>query len=194
MIRFYLLPMERVGVWRGPKYFKWMFNPNGIDCLWSCKDYGSIDMGTLAADISQADHNSLIINTDVYSFPENLDVTMAQAERSAMNTYLEAHALPGDWISSSETFYSAARTITGMMLYNQRVCAILGYPENPYIGITLNTQYRNIPNPLHDALSQAAVDLGYTWTVANNDQARKVFKLMANQWGSNPIEFGFVTL
>ena len=65
---------------------------------------------------------------------------------------------------------------------------------DPYAGITLNTQYRNIANPLHDALRQAAIEMGYTWNVGNNDQARRILKLMSDQWGNTPIYFGFVTL
>ena len=194
MIRFYILPIERVDNHRGPKYFKWRFNETGIDCRWSMKDYGSIDMAVLAADILQADHDALVLNSDVYAFPENIDPAMTLAERSALNTYIEAHGIPGDWLAPGDTFRSVLRVITGMFLYLQRVLAIIGYPTDPYSGLTLNTQYRNIPNPLHDAMSQAAAELGYTWNVGNNDQVRKIFKLMSDEWGSQPIYFGFVTL
>jgi len=74
------------------------------------------------------------------------------------------------------------------------VLAIIGYPADPFAGITLNTQYRNIPTALHDALLQAATELGYTWDVANNTQVRRIFKLMADQWGVQPILFGIATL
>ena len=196
MIRFYILPIERntEGNARGPKYFKWRFSDTGIDCRWSMKDYGSIDMAVLAADILQADHDALVLNADVYAFPENLDPAMTLAERQALNTYIEAHGIPGDWLAPGDTFRSVLRVITGMFFYLQRVLAIIGYPTDPYAGLTLNTQYRNIPNPLHDAMSQAAGELGYTWNVANNDQIRKIFKLMSDEWGSQPIYFGFVTL
>lgn len=198
MIRFYLLPIERnaTGNARGPKYFAWRLDPDppGLASRWSMKDYGSIDMCTLAVDITTTDHDALVLNADVYAFPENLDVTMTLANRQALNTYLEAHGLPGDWLAAGVTFRGALKTVTGMMLYMQRVLAIIGYPTDPYAGITLNTQYRNIPNPLHDALSQAASELGYAWNVANNDQVRKILKLMSDEWGVAPIYFGFVTL
>lgn len=196
MIRFYILPIERVGSSRGPKYFRWQIGPTppGINCPWSMKDYGSIDMAILAADILQADHDALILNADVYAFPDNLDPVMTLAQRQTLNTYIEAHGIPGDWLAQGDTFRSVLRVITGMFMYLQRVLAIIGYPSDPYAGLTLNTQYRNIPNPLHDAMSQAATELEYTWNVASNDQIRKIFKLMSDQWGSQPIYFGFVTL
>jgi len=198
MIMFYLLPIERnaAGNMRGPKYFAWLGDPDppGIACPYSMKDYGSIDMGVLAADILQADHDALVLNADVYAFPENIDPAMTTAQRSTLNTYLEAHGIPGDWLAPGNTFRSVLRVVTGMFLYLQRVLAIIGYPQDPYAGLTLNTQYRNIPNPLHDAMSQAASELGYAWNVGNNDQIRKIFKLMSDQFGAASIYFGFVTL
>ena len=155
---------------------------------------GSIDMGVLAADILQADHDALILNADVYSFPANMDVTMTLSNRQAMNTYLEAHAIPGDWLSPGDTFLYACRIVTAMFLYLQRTLAILGYPVDPFAGLTLNTRYGQLTTEYQNAMSQAAADLGYTWGVAANDQIRKIWKMMADQWGSQPIYFGFVTL
>ncbi len=192
MIRFYLLPIERNGANRGPKYFSWSDDPDppGIVCRASIKDYGSIDMGVVCADITQADHDSLVLHPDVYAFPENLDAGMAQAEKNALNTYLESNAVPADWLKVGDTFRAALRVVTAMFLYMQRVLAILLYPANPFAGLTLNTQYQSIPNPLHDALAAGAISLGYTWNVSPNDQVRKVFKTMADQWGGRPILFG----
>ena len=198
MIRFYLLPINRFedsdGIRRGPKYFKWNGNPTGIDCRWSMKDYGSIDMALLAADILQVDHDSLVLNSDVYAFPENLNPLMTLAQRSTLNTYIEAYGIPGDWLKQGDTFRSVLRTITAMFLYLQRTLAILGYPADPFAGLTLNTRYNQMTIAYQNALSQAAIDLGYTWNVAANDQIRKIWKMMADQWGSREILFGFVTL
>lgn len=194
-VRFYVLPIEVRGL-RLPKYFAWKGDsiPPFLGSPWTMKDYGSINMCVLCSNISDADHAALMLNADVYSLPVDLDVTMSVTQRSAMNTYLEAHAIPGDWLAPGDTFRSALRTVTSMMLYLQRVLALIGYPSDPFAGLTLNTQYRNIPNPLHDALGQAASELGYTWTTANNDQVRKIFKAQADQWGSAPILFGIATL
>jgi len=197
MIRFYILPVQRIedeDIRRGPKYFKWDGNPTGINCPWSIKDYGSIDMAVLAADILQADHDALILNADVYAFPENLDPVMTLANRQAMNTYLEVRGIPGDWLKQGDTFRSVLRTVTGIFLYLQRVLAILGYPANPFAGLTLNTRYGQLTTAYQNALSQAAIDLGFTWNVAANDQIRKIWKLTADQWGSQPFYFGFVVL
>jgi len=194
MIRFYILPIERVGNARGPKYFRWRYNETGISCPWSMKDYGSIDMAVLAADILQADHDALVLNADVYALPENLDPLMALADRQTLNTYIEAHGIPGDWLKQGDTFRSVLRTITAMFLYLQRALAILEYPVDPFAGLTLNTRYNQLTTAYQNALSQAASELDYTWNVAANDQIRKIWKDMADQWGNREIYFGFVTL
>lgn len=195
-VRFYILPIERNGRYRGPRYFNWSYDPDppGIDCQWSIKDYGSIDMGVVAADIADTDHNALILNSDVYAFPVDLDSTVDNAGRTAINNYYEVHGIPADWVGIGDTYRSVLRITCGVFLYLQRVLGIIGYPTDPYAGLTLNTQYRNIPNPLHDAMQTGAISLGYTWDVVGTDQIRKIFKMMSDQWGSKPIYFGFVSL
>lgn len=191
MVRFYIIPIQRTADnHRGPMYFKWRFNEAGIDCIWSMIDYGSIDMAVICADISQVDHDYLVLQPNVYSFPLDLDIIMNVSDRNALNTFLEAHAIPGDWLSPSDTFRSALRTVTCMMRYMMRVLAIIGYPPNPYSGITLNTQYKNVPNPLHDAMQQASTEQNYAWNVSPNDQIRKIFKYMSDQWASTSTIFG----
>lgn len=201
MIQFYLLPIERIDNYRGPSYFDFKGHESiaghiqlDIGEQWSMKDYGSIDMSVLAFTAAEAKHTDLIGRANVYQFPENLDVTMVLADRQALNTYLEAHGIPGDWLKQGDTFRYSLRTITAMFLYLQRALAILGYPADPFAGLTLNTRYGQLTTAYQNALSQAASELGYTWGVAANDQIRKIWKDMADQWGSQPILFGFVTL
>lgn len=202
MIRFYLLRVERIDNHRGPAFFDyWQHIEPGhvqIDVAageaWSLKDYGSIDWGVIAMNAAEAKHTDLASRAEVYAFPENLDPTMTAQQRGELNTYLEAHALPGDWLTPQDTFRSALRTITAMMLYLQRVLAILGYPANPLAGLSLNTRYGQLTTAYQQAMSQAASELGYAWDVVANDQLRKIWKMMADQFGAAPIYFGFVTL
>lgn len=207
MIRYYLLPIERIDdagtIRRGPAYFDFRGHiepghvqvDNAAGEAWSMKDMGSVDMAVFAFNAAEAKHTDLAgRGPDVYQFPENLDVTLSAAQRTALNTYLEAHNIPGDWLAPSDTWRQNLRIITAMFLYLQRTLAIIGYPQNPFAGISLNTRYNQIANPLYDAMSQAATDLGYAWGVTANTQVRRIFKLMADQWGARPIGFGFIDL
>lgn len=196
MIRFYLVPIDRVGDYRGPKYFKWRFG-EGIDCLWSLKAYGRVDVGLLAADITQTDHDALILNVDVFSFPENIELNMTPADRSALQSYLEGMPIPipGDWLSPSDTYRTAIKTIAGMMMFMQRLTHIMDSAPETW-GVTLNTQYKDFPPELQAGILQTINELGWDDSVIkDNWTVRVLWKNMADQWGDTPIIFGgFVTL
>ena len=200
VIRYYILPVDIYnnpdsgGRERGPMYLKWRRNPDGLAVQWSAKDYGSIDMMVVAVNAEEADHTYLAAQSDVYAFPENLDVNPSPAELSALEDYLEIAFIPAQWLSPSETWREALRTITGMFLFMQRLTGITG--ENPLTwGITLNTQFRNIDQQYQDAITEAFVTLDYDETVLrDNWTLRIILKNAADQWGERPIYFGFVTL
>lgn len=198
MTRFYLVPIESVGNTRGPEYFPWFFDPDPVAELagvrWSLKDYGVINQGVVAAEVTQAQHDFLAAQAEVFDFPENLDAAMGSADRTALSNYLEAVAIPADWLSPADTYRTALRTVTGMFLFMQRYTAITG--TNPLqSGLTLNTQFRNLNAVNQNAIRQTFTDLGYDDTVIrDNWTLRVLLKNAADQWGSRAIEFGFVSL
>jgi hypothetical protein len=175
-------------------YFKWRYNPIGIDCPWSMKDYGMINYAVLAADIADADHTALVAHTDVLAIPINLDSTMTAGAVNTAKAFLENWNIPAGWINTGVTYRSVLRTITSMFLFMQRVTAILGHTVD--VGtISLSTQVRNIPVDIRNALAQAASEMGYNYSaVTGTTTLRTVLKAMADAWGSQPIYFGFVTL
>ena len=195
MIRFYVLPVEQVGIYRGPKYFHWRFDPDppGIDCFWAMKDYGVINECVIAADITLTDHNNLVASGDVYDFPESMDVNMPTAERNLLIGVLDAAYVPSHWINSSTSYRVALRTITGMFLYMQALSALGG---NPFAwGIDLNTKWSQLSAQQKDWITQAAWNMGYTTDfITTNTTVRQIIKGMADQWGSKVIHFGFTDL
>ena len=195
VIQYYLLPVQVVNdVYRGPSYLKWRWNPEGLDVPWSCKDYGLIDVMVCAVDGAQADHDYLAAQGDVYQFPENLEVNPSPAELNQLETYLEGAYIAADWLSPSETWHEALRTVTGMFLFMQRLTAITGNSPLEW-GVTLNTQFRNLDQVYQDAITQAFTDLGYDDSVIRtNWTLRVLLKNAADQWGEKPILFGFTTL
>lgn len=203
-ILFYLIPVmvviitppgEDPQTYRGPSYLKWFQNPDGLAVRWSCKDYGSVDMMLCAVNAEPADHDWLAIQSDVYQFPQDIDVNVPQSSVATLQAYLEAHAVPGDWTSPSETWRSTLRTITGMFLYMQRLTAMTGNVSPLDWGYTLNTQWRNVEAEHQDAIVASAASLGYdTSFIGNNTLLRAIIKAFADVWGAAPIYFGFVTL
>jgi hypothetical protein len=198
-IRYYVLPIERStdGNGRGPKYFEWRRDPDppGLTSPWSMIDYGLIDQAVLVSDITDPDRTSLVAQADVYEFPLDLDANMTQQQQSTLTTFLETKVIPAQWLSGTQTFRSVLRTITGVFLYIQRISGILGVDPMTISGVTLNTQYRNLPADFSAALSQAASDLDYDFSgVRNNTTLRNILKSMADQWGARPIYMGMATL
>ena len=197
--RFYLLPIQVVTVngqiSRGPMYLLWRRNPTGIDCVWSHKDYGSIDLGVVMADATTAQHATIAAQANVYQFPENLDVTMTSAQRSTLSTYLEANAVPGTWIAAGDTFRTALRTVTAMFLFMQRL-TVKAQGTNPLQwGIGLNTQWRNLTTEQQGWISESFTSMGYDASfIRGTTTMRLIIKNASEQWGEKPILFGPVTL
>src|SRR3990167_4693881 len=120
--RFYLLPIENSldGTGRGPKYFSWRMDPDppGIAGSWGMMDYGFVPYALLVAkDISQANHDALILNSDVYAFPINLDTPVSDP---IIDTFFENINLPTDWLTPATTYRELMRQTAGMFQFNQR--------------------------------------------------------------------------
>lgn len=49
MLGIYLVPIETIGNGRGPQYFAWRANPDGIRCTWAMMDYGFAPTALLVA-------------------------------------------------------------------------------------------------------------------------------------------------
>jgi hypothetical protein len=193
-IRYYIVPIERVDLGRGPKYFKWRLGTGTITCQWAMVDYGQVDQAVVAADISDADHATLAAASDVMTLPVNLDANMTAGAVNTAQTWLESIGVPAGWINAGLTYREVLRTVTALFLFVQRVCAILGRA----ITITqagLNTQFRNLPADVRAAITQAADEQGFNRTgISNTTTMRNILKLMADAWEDKPILFGFTSL
>lgn len=201
VIQYHLIPVDVYihpdsgATYRGPMYLKWRWNPSGLDVQWSCKDYGVIDIMMCAVNAEPVDQAYLDAQTDTYTFPEVIDsVNPSPAELSALETYLEASYIPANWLSPSEDWRTAMRTITGMFLFMQRLTTITGSSPLDW-GVTLNTRFNQLDQAYQDALIEAYDTLGYDSSVVrDNWTLRVILKNTAEQWGTKPILFGFTTL
>jgi len=118
---------------------------------------------------------------------------MTQQQQNALGSFLEGVAVPGNWLTGSQTFRSVLRTISGMFLFMQRVSTLFG--GNPLTsGISLNTQWRNVPANLQAAIETAAAEWGYTGSIAANTTMRNLLKQFADLWGAKPIYMGLAEL
>ncbi len=193
-IRYYIVPIERVGTGRGPKYFKWRLGTGTIDCQWAMVDYGLVDQAVVAADISDIDAATLAAAADVMAIPVALDNKLTSGAVSTAKTWLESIGVPAGWVTTALTYREVLRTVTALFLFMQRVCAILGRKVT-VTKTALGTQFRNLPADVRAAITQAADEQGFDRSgVSNTTTLRVILKLMADAWDDTPILFGFTSL
>ena len=193
-IRFYVLPIMRVGNSRGPKYLKWRDNATGINCRWNMIDYGLLDQAIVAADVTSAQHTTLAAKSDVLAIPTNINTKLTATAVTTAETYLEGIGMPAQWVSTSYTYRQVLRIVGGCFLYMQRVTAILERPITLTGGV-LNMQMQNIAADIRAALQQAADEQGFDYSgVTATTSVRQVLRAMAEAWGSKPILMGITEL
>ena len=190
MIRFFVLPTETVGIYRGPKYFHWRYDPDppGVDCLWSAKLYGRAPACVLAADIARPDHDRLALLRDVFAFPVHLDGNIPGSDRSRLGKVLDRLRIPKYWLTGAITYREALRTISCMCAYMLELDKLGGDPFN--WGVSLETRWCELSAQQKDWIKGAAWACGYTiGFIMVNTQLQQILKGMADQFGGKPISF-----
>lgn len=190
------MPVETIDNGRGPKYFSWFDSPDGISSRWSMMDYGFMPNAlVLAHDISQADHDALILNSDVYSFQDNLDQAVTDP---TIDVFFEAINIPTDWLTPATTYLELLRQAAGMFQFNQRYGGIAAAETNELHSIfdnaDLSTRLRQM-TAQEQAWFLAAVDsFGFDSSLVNdNNTLRQLVKFAGDIWENTPFIMGGVT-
>lgn len=196
-VRFYIMPIEVVNeTKRGPAYLKWRFNPDGVDAPWSMKDFGFQDTCIVAADVTAAQHQTLVANSDVVAAPANIDnIIDTVAKRDNVRDKLEDLNVPAGWVQTGMSYREVLRPVTHLFMFAQRYHALTGR-KMVEPGYNLNTRISDLPLEVRQGLQQAADDLGYdTSGIAGSWLYRRGLKHLGDQWGESPVIFGdLVTL
>lgn len=201
MRRLYLVPVEQVtnGITRnGPKYFAWRFDPDppGISGGVSLMDYGFMPyMLALARNISQADHDALILNNDVYSFPENLDQQIDSGDN--LDVFFEAINIPTDWLTAANTYHEFLRQAAAMFQFAQAYHGIAasetGEHHHLFDTVTLDDRYRDMTVLQQRWFDATVAHFGYDPEIINpNRTFRQLLKLVGDAWGNRPFYMGGV--
>jgi hypothetical protein len=151
-------------------------------------DYGFMPSALLLArDISEADHASLILNADVYAFPDNLDSPVSDAR---VSTFFEAIRLPTDWLTPSTTYRELLRQVAGMMQFNQRYGGISG-GHSIFENATLSTRLRQMTTQERAWFLATVESFGYDPAIVNtNSQLRLLVRQAGNYWQGIPFYMG----
>ena len=190
-MKIYLVPIEQVGSSRGPEYFTWRFDANGpsINCVWSLMDYGFVNNGLLVAhDILPADHDALILHSDVYVFPDNWDAAIS--DKTVIDALFEAINIPTDWTTPATTYRELLRTLAGMFQFNQRYGGLSNGQSVFGGGITLETNWNSLSAQQQSWFNQTIASFGYVYTVQGNPKLRTLAKQVGDLWGVQPFIMG----
>ncbi len=192
MQRFYLIPIEQFGNYRGPKYFVWRYNSTGINCVWSMMDYGFMPEALLLAqDITLLDDAALMTNPDVYGFPTTgLDLAISGTD--PIKTFCEGVNIPTDWTTATTTYLQLLRILAGMFQFAQRYAGISG---QALLGgtVTLATRYRDLSPQQQTWFDATIQSFGYNLSPNPNNTFRQMLKSAGDAWGSQPFIMGGVS-
>jgi len=204
-IRLYVMPLEAgIGpeLSHGPKYLSWKWDPDPSNNVgvsdWVPIYYGTFDWGLFAVEASALAHSSLAAKPDLQQIPADLDsIIGSAAARDTARSFLEAAAIPGNWIGINDTWRSVVRTVAGFMLFAQRYDGIRqkDNPGAPAFGSqiegNLNVQWGSIPIGIRDAVVETGQSFGYDMSfIVDTTLVRSILKTLADMWGDQPVYMG----
>lgn len=186
---FMLVPVEVVGSARGPEYFKWRFDPD-LDSLtnrWAAADYGFLPTMLLVAfDMSQADHDALCANVDVYCFPDNLDQPISDGN---IDAFFEGLNIPTDWLTPSTSYRELMRSTMGLFQYNQRYSAECGHSLLGEGGYSLDDKWNVLSTADQVCFDAVSASFGLP-SVVGNPTLRSLVKRIDAYWQGQTFQLG----
>ena len=189
--RIYFVPIEGTETKedpRAPKYCDTIM----ADVMYSMTDYGNESWCVVGYhNASPAQHSALIAETDVISLPENLDQQIGGA-RNTVESVLEAHNVPGDWVTANMTYRTALRYLRILFAVVQRAQGLqLGRIFGS--GITLDTMWTELPTVAQNRLTIIADSFGFDKSgLTGASNVRQIMKALADQWPAVPLVIGGV--
>lgn len=154
MQRLYLVPTESYDpgtgvVYYGPQYFHWQvpaYSSSGTLPFLGKHHYGFANCYVVLADLTQPDHDALMLNSDVYVYPVDVDHNIAPQDINSLRTQFEGFNIPTDWLTPANTYRELIRQVWGIFLFVARyglLAGELGYPPRTFLfnDVDLDTQY-----------------------------------------------------
>jgi hypothetical protein len=203
MDRLYLLPVEEIiddsGRGKGPKYLNWHWShTDRLPYHYAMMDYGFAPfMLVLIKGISQEDHDDLILNSDVYSYPPIAELDQSIDPQDDLDTFFESIGIPTDWLNPANTYLEFLRQMSAMFQFNQRyegiVYALVGEHHDVIQDVGgLDVRYNSWDPQVQTWFGLTLTDLGYP-QVSGNPQLRHLMKTAGDYWGNTPFKLGGYT-
>lgn len=127
MQRLYVVPVEYFYqenvTYYGPRYFRWRFGTGTLNQRGSIL-YGYIQACLVLGDVTQAEHDALILNADVFDFPENLGANIDSGDMQALRDWFEALNIPTNWLTPANTYRELIRQTGAMFRFSTNYARI----------------------------------------------------------------------
>lgn len=189
-VRVYLVPIIGTGTRQDPRRAKYFA---GVIPNFAMMDYGLEPVGLVAADVTTAQNTSISANADVTTIPANLDAAPSGGALTATKNALESLNIPAGWVNGTQTYRDILRIVAQIFQLAQRIKGLGGDRLFP-AGVTLATQFQDLPSAYRQVLIDAATSFGWDISsLSGTNTLRVIFKTLADQWGNTPITLGPVT-
>lgn len=180
-IRVYIMPMitggGKGGVARKPKY-----TPTG----WACIPYGSENVCIMSANVDAATHSTISSDAQVSALPTNLNNNLTTGAVNQAQTFFDNLNIPSQWVSTSITYTQLIRN-TGR-IFEIAQCFEGSIGKLFVGGVTLSTQFQNLPTNVKSVLQNIAISRGWdTSGLTATSTVRQILKFMADQF-TDPIQ------
>ena len=161
---------------RRPKYL------GSSPVAWGGMPYGLEPVFLCWADVTPAQHSQLAAQSDVQPIPEDIDQTISPGALNTVRDNLEALHIPAGWVTTADTYREVMRVVCGVFQLSQRYN---GMHRRRLVeaGVTLNTQWTDLPAGFRQRLRAAAESHNYdTSELSGTSTLRDILKFLSDQW------------
>ena len=182
---------------RGPAYIRWheeQVGPYLEGYSWAMMDYGFSPYGlVLIRDITTEDHDWLVMQDGVFSFPDDLSGPVDQD----VQEFFEGIHLPTDWMTPATTWLELLRQVAGMFQFNQRYGGIAaeatGELHSIFDSVTLDDRLEDMTAQEQGWFLAAVASFGYDpELVPLNAKLRQLVKMAGDYWDDQSFYLGGV--
>ena len=157
-------------------------------------DYGLMPVAIAWVDATTQQHNALAANGDVRQVPANLDNAISSGAVTTTRNILEALDIPGNWVTTADTWRGILRSTAGLFQFAQRVHGRFGTTLLPD-GFTLNTTWSQLPQGAQDIILQVAQELEIDTSGATGSTTlRTIFRTIADAYAGQEMVIGGQTI
>jgi len=162
--------------------------------------YGNTSVAVTLVETSQAYLNQISSQSDAEFLCTEAEMgdALGGPRRNAVDSYLEANGIPGNWIQTPDSWQDTLRGIIHIFFFAQRYEGLFEtalIDDATAASVGLNTQWQNIPTGFQDNLNAVAADHDFPTPIGSGtDLVRNILKAMADNFQNKPVVIANFTI